>query len=1067
MVTHRDINPSTPPSTSDASGRSVIAVIGIDRYHHWPPLANAVNDAMRAVAVFQERGFAPIATLLDGDATRTAVQSLVTTDLQRLGPRDSLILFYAGHGITQEHRPGGDPIRTGYLVPVDATTPSGDTSMWIRLEDWLRAISLLPARHILVILDACYSGIALGRSVTAQRGFGVASMESLAAHQARRSRVIITSTHDDQVAIDGGLRPGHSLFAGFLFDELEQEIARRDTPAITGSELGIFVQRKVRAHTNSRQTPMLGRFELDDGGELAISLSPDRFEPITTYPPQGRATDILPRRARVPPREVPVTRGVPGQRYLGSAVFFSIPDLKLMDGPTSHAAMTALHRVLRETFLENSSLGIRVLSALSGAIVVVPDKARINILTELTRAAQRITEAGVAFRAGLSRGELAMLVDADCAETAVSPVVNVAARLAYADGNDGILVDRSYQQHFGDSCALDHYLHPANCDKHLRIVKGKRQEAFEVLAVPEDTVQVILHSTIAASIDPPTANAVLLAYDLANFSDGDASRLGARFRAVVQRVRETMRIVPETLLFSPGGDGAVLVLTEADLELTYSNVERLALGLADESMNMSPQAEVIARLGLHYGVVLLYESAEGVQRPTGPALFDADEIAGDETAREHPGSVIISHPLLEIVKTRTEAAFQAIKPLTRAGRQIARSARKIQRMAMPAAAPSLRVATEAIIKTMRREDLLFIDDALELTPFESRGLSFEAVVEYPYSTKHEVPGDFNPKLLQRVRSLWLDGYDQVAEEYLSERLGAVARAKEKDHECKIGFTAFDKAREARGTDTPPIGIRPVNNLVCQSFNIAIGNTRVDPSRRGQVDARWAQWLESLLQRAFRMPCPSQLFLELVIITADGAIPQPVKVSTTSVYAKRNDRAGVHTCGLEDGARWSNVVIHSEASRARVDFSDALLHGLAREYRIRAAPTDSRGRPVGEKLVEGGRRLLTCRTPPRAGLFNLVVQGLHLNTAVLGYCVLPITRDALAEHLAATGQTGGLDFTDLKFITLDDCASVVANFEREIREGKPATGWHGTAIMRLHLATKHRASIDADIAAITR
>ncbi|HEX3480099.1 MAG TPA: caspase family protein [Kofleriaceae bacterium] len=1067
MAMHRDINPSPPPGTTDGLGRNVIAVIGIDGYHHWPPLANAVNDATRAAAVFQQLGFAPIATLLNGDATRTAVQSLVTTDLQRLGPRDSLILFYAGHGITQEHRPGGDPVRTGYLVPVDATGPSADTSMWIRLEDWLRAIALLPARHILVILDACYSGIALGRSVTVHRGAGVASMESFAAHQARRSRVIITSTHDDQAAVDGGPRLGHSLFAGFLFDELEREIGRRDTPAITGSELGIFVQRKVRAYTDSRQTPMLGRFELDDGGEIAIPLGPDRFDHIAIHPPQDRVAHASPHHAPVPPRAVPVTRGVPGQRYLGSAVFFSIPDLTLMDGPTSHAAMTALHRVLRETFLENPSLGIRVLSSLSGAIVVVPDKARINLLTELIRAAQRITDAGVAFRAGLSRGELAMLVDADGAETAVSPVVNVAARLAYADGNDGILVDRSYQQHVGDSCALDHYLHPANCEKHLRIVKGKRQESFEVFAVPEHTVQALLQSRIAASIAPPTANAVMLAYDLANFSDGGASRLGARFRAVVHHVRGTMRIDPETLLFSPGGDGAVLVLPDADLEFTYPSVERLVLALADESMNMSPQAEVIARLGLHYGVVLLYESAEGVQRPTGPALFDTEEIAGDETAREYPGWVIISQPLLEFVKTRTEAAFQAIKPLTRAGRQIARSARKIQRMAMPAAAPSLRVATEAVIKTMRREDLPFIDDALELTPFESRGLSFEAVVEHPYSTKYEVPGDFTPKLLQRVRSTWLTGYDKAAEHYLSEQLEVAAKANEKDHECKIGFTAFDKAREARGTDTPPIGIRPVNNLVCQYFNIAIGGARVEPSLRAQVDARWTQWLENLLQGAFRMPCPSQLFLELVVITADGAIPRPVKLSTTSVYARRNAHAGVHTCGLEDGARWSNVVVHSEASRARVDFSDALLHGLAREYRILAAPTDSRGRPVGEKLIERGSRLLACRTPPRAGLFNLVVQGLHLNTAVLGYCVLPITRDALAEHLAATGKSGGLNFTNLTFITLDDCASVVADFEREIREGKPATEWHGTAIMRLHLATKHRATIDADLDAIRR
>jgi hypothetical protein len=82
-----------------ASGRHVIAVIGIDRYHHWRPLDNAVSDAMGAAAVFQRLGFAQItAPLLDDAATGSAIQSLVTDDLKQLGPDDSLVVFYAGHG---------------------------------------------------------------------------------------------------------------------------------------------------------------------------------------------------------------------------------------------------------------------------------------------------------------------------------------------------------------------------------------------------------------------------------------------------------------------------------------------------------------------------------------------------------------------------------------------------------------------------------------------------------------------------------------------------------------------------------------------------------------------------------------------------------------------------------------------------------------------------------------------------------------------------------------------------------------------------------------------------------
>jgi hypothetical protein len=38
-------------------GRSVIAAIGIDRYHHWRQLSNAVRDATGTVELFRRLGF--------------------------------------------------------------------------------------------------------------------------------------------------------------------------------------------------------------------------------------------------------------------------------------------------------------------------------------------------------------------------------------------------------------------------------------------------------------------------------------------------------------------------------------------------------------------------------------------------------------------------------------------------------------------------------------------------------------------------------------------------------------------------------------------------------------------------------------------------------------------------------------------------------------------------------------------------------------------------------------------------------------------------------------------------
>src|SRR6476659_3489363 len=112
----RDVKLNAVPNEArNSKGRNVIAAIGIDRYHHWQRLANAVHDATGALALFRRLGFNEIAPpLLDEAATGKAIQALVTDDLMALGPDDSLVLFYAGHGGTRKHRVQDKVIKTGY-----------------------------------------------------------------------------------------------------------------------------------------------------------------------------------------------------------------------------------------------------------------------------------------------------------------------------------------------------------------------------------------------------------------------------------------------------------------------------------------------------------------------------------------------------------------------------------------------------------------------------------------------------------------------------------------------------------------------------------------------------------------------------------------------------------------------------------------------------------------------------------------------------------------------------------------------------------------------------------------
>ena len=70
-----------------------------------------------------------------------------------------MLIFFAGHG-ERRKLPSGE--RIGYLLPADAKP--GQWSTHIEMEEVIRAGDLCQAKHVFYLLDACYSGLAFGRS---------------------------------------------------------------------------------------------------------------------------------------------------------------------------------------------------------------------------------------------------------------------------------------------------------------------------------------------------------------------------------------------------------------------------------------------------------------------------------------------------------------------------------------------------------------------------------------------------------------------------------------------------------------------------------------------------------------------------------------------------------------------------------------------------------------------------------------------------------------------------------------------------------------------------------------
>jgi hypothetical protein len=54
---------------------------------------------------------------------------------------------------------------------------------------------------------------------------------------------------------------------------LQYGLRERGSTLITGSEIGLYVQRRVQTYPHSRQTPDFGTFAFDDRGEMVISLA--------------------------------------------------------------------------------------------------------------------------------------------------------------------------------------------------------------------------------------------------------------------------------------------------------------------------------------------------------------------------------------------------------------------------------------------------------------------------------------------------------------------------------------------------------------------------------------------------------------------------------------------------------------------------------------------------------------------------------------------------------------------------------------------------------------------------
>ena len=248
-------------------------LIGINQYQSAPPLSYACNDAASLQAVLTSSLGFPVqnvGTLTDSQATKASIMDEFIGFHEKANHADDRVLFFfAGHGHTVQGNRG--PI--GYLVPVDGD--NSKLSSLIRWDDITRNAELIAAKHILFIMDACYSGLALQRVVTPGTKRFISDLLQ------RPSRQVITAGKADQTVADGGGPLGkNSIFTGYLLEGLNGSAANAEG-IITANSLMSYVYQKVGQHPSSRQTPHFGHIE-GEGDFVLVAPGQEHLKPELT-----------------------------------------------------------------------------------------------------------------------------------------------------------------------------------------------------------------------------------------------------------------------------------------------------------------------------------------------------------------------------------------------------------------------------------------------------------------------------------------------------------------------------------------------------------------------------------------------------------------------------------------------------------------------------------------------------------------------------------------------------------------------------------------------------------------
>jgi len=225
--------------------RSYALLIGIGEYTYFKPLNSPPKDVEKVRRLF-ENDFEIITCKMDREINVQDLKNPQNYFTRKIQEEDRFLFYYSGHGQRKEGT-------RGYLPLPDEKPGEYDHS--IPMDDLVRWMNALEAKHLLVVLDCCYSGWAAKPSEVKAPDVDFSS-EVLKRLCTMPARFLLMAGTRDQETIANDDLWGGSLFTDALVRGLRKEADVNNDRIITIRELHQYLELKVFEESGNVKKPM-------------------------------------------------------------------------------------------------------------------------------------------------------------------------------------------------------------------------------------------------------------------------------------------------------------------------------------------------------------------------------------------------------------------------------------------------------------------------------------------------------------------------------------------------------------------------------------------------------------------------------------------------------------------------------------------------------------------------------------------------------------------------------------------------------------------------------------------